>query len=324
MITYNRKELLRKCLAALGAQLQGEDRILVVDNASTDGTSALLDAEFPSLDRLSLPENVGGSGGFYEGMKWAFDQGFDLLWLMDDDGIPAPDCLAKLRENSDSRTVAVPLQQDSGGRMYGISAWRKRVVDVTPDIVGQTEPVAGPFLFSFVGPLVPRAVVEAVGLPIREFFIWFDDYEYSLRIIERADLRVVAVPDALFFHDMGTNARVVRFLGWRSVRSDTSPWKTYYGIRNPLYTILHKRKESQGADAVLRGPRAPAPHGHRLRPGAMETGEDVASGLSRRRDGAAGEAGGAVAGERWALGVGRWALGVGRWALGVGVACPLP
>ena len=137
VITFNRKALLRECLLALGPQLQPEDRILVVDNASTDGTSALLETEFPTLERLSLPENIGGSGGFYEGMKWAFEKGFDFLWLMDDDGRPDPDCLAKLRAAGDSRTVAVPLQQDSGGRMYGISAWRQRVVDVTPDVVGQ-------------------------------------------------------------------------------------------------------------------------------------------------------------------------------------------
>jgi rhamnopyranosyl-N-acetylglucosaminyl-diphospho-decaprenol beta-1,3/1,4-galactofuranosyltransferase len=244
VVTYNRKALLRECLAALQAQLRDEDEILVVDNASSDGTSELLDKEFPDVQRLTLPENVGGSGGFYEGMKWAYERGFDWLWLMDDDGRPAPDCLARLLAHRRPNTVIVPLQHDSGGRLYGIAKWQKRSIDVTAEIVAQKQPVIGSYLFAFVGPLVPRTAIEQVGLPNKDFFIWFDDAEYSLRLSSKG-VQVEVVPDALFFHNMGENARVVRFLGRRSIRSEFPPWKLYYGIRNPLYTLLRTRRDPQ-------------------------------------------------------------------------------
>lgn len=244
VITYNRKTILRECLAAIQAQLRDEDHLLVVDNASTDGTSGLLDEQFPDVQRLTLPKNIGSSGGLYEGMKWAYEHGFDWLWLTDDDGRPAPNCLEKLLEYRRPNAVIVPLQQDRKGRIYGIAAWRKRSIDVTADIVAQNQPVTGSFLFTWVGPLISRTVIDQAGFPNRDFFIWFDDYEYSLRVLSKS-IPIMVVPDALFFHDMGENARVVRFLGRRSIRSDFPPWKLYYGIRNPLYTLLRTRRNPQ-------------------------------------------------------------------------------
>jgi GT2 family glycosyltransferase len=86
VVTYNRRDLLRECLVSLQAQTHVPDTILVVNNASTDGTAQMLSAEFAQLEVLTLAENVGGAGGFHAGMKWAYEQGYDWLWLMDDDG----------------------------------------------------------------------------------------------------------------------------------------------------------------------------------------------------------------------------------------------
>ncbi len=243
VVTFNRKDLLRRCLLALQPQVGPDDRILVVDNLSTDGTRDMLDTEFPELERLDLPVNVGGAGGFNAGMRWGYERGFEHLWLMDDDGVPQSDCLQKLLEVEERPSVRVPIQRDSGGRLYGISAWRDRNVDVTEEIVSGGIPAVGRYMFSFVGPLIPRAVVDQVGYPNAEFFIWFDDYEYSLRIIDRTSIPVVALTDTTFHHDMGERSRVVRFLGKTSVRSDVAPWKIYYGIRNPLYTLTRQRKK---------------------------------------------------------------------------------
>lgn len=96
VVTYNRKELLRECLAALAAQTRPPDRVLVVDNASSDGTQAMVEAEYEEVELLALPTNQGGAGGFHEGMKRAHVDGAEWLWLMDDDTIPRPDALAEL------------------------------------------------------------------------------------------------------------------------------------------------------------------------------------------------------------------------------------
>lgn len=76
-----------------------------------------------------------------------------------------------------------------------------------------------------------------IGLPNKDYFIWFDDYEYALRIQRQTDAAIVAVPDALFFHDYGGVARHVRFLWKRIIRNPQPPWKTYYEARNQLYTF---------------------------------------------------------------------------------------
>lgn len=83
VVTYNRKELLRECLQALLNQTRPLDEIIVVDNASTDGTDQMIPEEFPQITHVRLPENIGGAGGFHEGMKLAYEKGHDWIWVMD-------------------------------------------------------------------------------------------------------------------------------------------------------------------------------------------------------------------------------------------------
>ena len=96
IVTYNRSEMLRRCLAALGEQTRPPDRILVVDNASTDGTASMLEREHPTVEVLRLTVNEGGAGGFHEGIRRAYESGMEWLWLMDDDTIPTPSALEEL------------------------------------------------------------------------------------------------------------------------------------------------------------------------------------------------------------------------------------
>jgi GT2 family glycosyltransferase len=243
VVAYNRQALLRECLLSLQAQTHVPDMILVVNNASTDGTAQMLSAEFAQLEVLTLAENVGGAGGFHAGMKWAYEQGYDWLWLMDDDGRAAPDCLEKLLAHARPNSVMVPVQRDSqSGRLYGISRWHKHQYDVTDEIMAQGQPVAGDFLFTFVGPLISRKIVEQIGLPNKDFFIWFDDHDYALRIQSQTKAEIIVVPDALFHHDFFGQTREVSFFGRRSQRSTQSAWKTYYGTRNQIYTLTRTRR----------------------------------------------------------------------------------
>ena len=84
-------------LDGLAGQTHEPDAVIVVDNASEDHTREVLEAHRGCrLQRIHLDTNTGGAGGFRAGCEAAYEQGFDRIWLMDDDVVPAPDCLAVL------------------------------------------------------------------------------------------------------------------------------------------------------------------------------------------------------------------------------------
>jgi len=237
VVAFNRCDKLRECLTHLQAQTRPLDAILVVNNASTDGTAAMVREEFPDVTVETLPENTGGAGGFHAGMKRAYEEGFDWLWIMDDDVLAAPDALEHMMAQSGEADVLVPLQRDSVGRFYGVTQWKSRSLDVTQSILTGKLPVRGAYGFSFAGPMIARRVMEAVGWPRAEFFIWFDDGEYALRV-EAARLRVRAVTNAVLQHDVGGTPQSRKFGGRKILRIVPPPWKLYYGARNTLFVLL--------------------------------------------------------------------------------------
>lgn len=233
VVTYNRKELLQRCLHSLQKQTRKPDHILVINNASTDGTLELLRIEFPKVDVLTLPENEGGAGGFYQGIKKAYEDKFDWIWLMDDDGVPDEECLSRLLTHVNTADVLVPVQLDSEGRRYGAGYWKGYAV---PAQLERTEGVMSMDLFTFVGPLIRTKVVQSIGFPRKDFFICSDDYEYALRI-RRARFRTVTVLDAIFYHDYGGRPIRVERFGRISVRNPQPAWKYYYDTRNSLLML---------------------------------------------------------------------------------------
>lgn len=119
VVTYNRIELLKECINSLQMQQSlvesaGDVQldILIVDNASNDGTHEWIDGLTAEKEfhALHLSENTGGAGGFYSGMKWAVEHGADYVWIMDDDTIPEEDALVKLL---DGMLEATTLQSES-------------------------------------------------------------------------------------------------------------------------------------------------------------------------------------------------------------------
>lgn len=188
IVTYNRKELLMECIAALIRQESGcRVDILVVDNASTDGTGEAVEAIYgDEVFYMNTGANLGGAGGFNLAMNWACEKGYDYCWVMDDDCIPASDALealsdadSRLRESGkeygflssriiwkDGSLCRMNIQRET---MYRpVKAWDKGLI-----------PIA---MASFVSMWIPTEIIRKIGLPIREFFIWTDDWEFSRRI----------------------------------------------------------------------------------------------------------------------------------------------
>ena len=229
VVTYNRLELLRQCLDALRAQSVPCD-ILIIDNASTDGTGAWAAGQ-SGLRYRNTGANLGGAGGFSTGIRWAAEEGYDRLWIMDDDTIPHPDALEKLLE-------ADMLLDGNYGWLSSVVLWRDgsfcRMNEQLPmRYCGESFPLLKYGLMraeraSFVSMFVRRETVLQVGLPIAEFFIWGDDAEFSRRISIRAGMPCYVVGQSQVLHATKNNdgmslatdadARIDRY--WYSYRNE--------------------------------------------------------------------------------------------------------
>ena len=246
VVTYNRAELLGRTLDGLAAQTHEPDAVIIVDNASTDHTREVLDAHRGlALQRIHLDSNTGGAGGFRAGVEAAYDQGFDRVWFMDDDVVPAPDCLAILMACDEACLMVV--REDTRGHLVEKSAtdfdltrpWsvrpkRASVETAYADRAGMPERVEIDVV-AFEGFLVRREVVAAIGLPDDSFFIFYDDADFALRA-RRAGYRIWAIRDAV----------LVRQLDFDQQHAlDT--WKGYYMYRN-LFAVHFRH----GTNALVR------------------------------------------------------------------------
>ena len=191
VVTYNRKELLSECLSALLEQTFPIERITVVDNASTDGTYEFLSergiAQRAELDYRLMDRNLGGAGGFYEGIKVAKEQSADWIWVMDDDTIPQRNSLEKLMDKvklyptagffascvkgSAGEPMNVPHVNDKP-TANGYCDWYMALERSLVKIKTAT----------FVSILINGLAVREYGLPCKDFFIWGDDIEYTTRL----------------------------------------------------------------------------------------------------------------------------------------------
>lgn len=244
VVTFNRLPLLQRLLPALEA-VAGLDEVLVVDNHSSDGTAGWLreraaTSAVPVLAR-SMESNVGGAGGFHEGLRWAVERGADLVWLMDDDGLPAPDCLAALlchQQDLDFWGPVVVDEADHGRLVFPIRLpGSARVVRSTAEAErAATDGLLRGIVIPFNGVLVTRDLVDRIGLPRAEFFIWGDDHEYRLRA-ERAGARVATVVRAQVLHPSVGNLGTPMAFGRTTYNDTPSDLKHYCMARNNLVNL---------------------------------------------------------------------------------------
>ncbi len=241
VVTYNRLALLQRLLKTL-ADVPHLDEVLVVDNASTDGTGEwLANLDGDRVLTRTLTHNTGGAGGFHDGLEWAVERGADLIWLMDDDGLPQPDCLALLLARADDLDFWGPVVVDEADPERLVFPIRlpggSRVVHAMTDVRRAADDgLIRDIVIPFNGVLVTRDLVERIGLPRAEFFIWGDDHEYRLRA-ERAGARVATVVDAEVRHpSVGALGTPMAF--GRTTYNDTpSDLKHYCMARNNLVNL---------------------------------------------------------------------------------------
>ena len=237
VVTFNRKELLKKNIDCLRKQSKPIHRIVVVNNGSTDGTHEWLDTQQDLF--VIHQDNVGGSGGFYTGIDYAFRSGADWIWCMDDDVFPRTTCLEELLKEAKDKSIGIlaPRRLMEGEifchdfQQYNLtnpfaSMYAKRLDN--PNVNAPVE-IKGT---AFEGPFIRREVVERIGLPNKDLFIFCDDTDYCLRSV-LAGFKIIYVPSALMdkqkFFSNNTWAE----------RNHKKKWKRYYQIRNSAYLNHH-------------------------------------------------------------------------------------
>lgn len=197
VLTYNRRELVLRCIKALLAQTHPLKSIIVIDNGSTDGTGEALAAlHNPLLNIVRIEENVGAARGFTYALDYAYATAkVDWAYMMDDDVIVEPTAVEELVKAYEHNFTApeqvgflVSQAVDGQGRANNVPH-----IDTRPRRAGEC-PDWGMYLDQGIvavrgspmsGMLMPRTTFEAFGNLNSEFIIWGEDLEYTLRITEQ-------------------------------------------------------------------------------------------------------------------------------------------
>jgi len=267
IVTWNRKQYVLELLASL-ATLDYPSYaydVLVIDNASNDGTAVAIKAAYPQVNLICNSENIGGTGGFNTGLQWAFEQPperYQYLWLLDNDVLvhhrALTELLALLEKQPDIALAGSTIMQldypwrinEMGAfidrnlgqlilnrHLETISLWQgcsvqellTTEVDLSKYLV-QCQPYMDVEYVAAASLLVRANVAKQAGL-WRDYFIHFDDVEWCLRIVDKKSHRIVVSAKSLVWH--------------LSAAAKVPTWVLYYDNRNVLDLL-----KAHGADAA--------------------------------------------------------------------------
>lgn len=261
VVTYNRKKLLVECLNAILEQSIKVSKIIVIDNNSTDNTYDYLKQQNLLKDELlyyKLEENIGGAGGFYEGIKKSQMFNPDWVWIMDDDTIPTQSCLKELITKKNKIAGKISYLASV---VYGINGESMNVPNINLSKSESLYPDWYRYLkygivkikeATFVSLLINNDAIKKVGYPVKDYFIWGDDIEYTLRLNEyygpsyfvgssvAIHKRKIAKSLSLIEE---TDLNRLKF-HYFMIRNNLINKKTYYGKKACLKFLLHKEKEA--------------------------------------------------------------------------------
>lgn len=229
IVTFNRRSLLERCIDALGRQSLPPTHIVVVDNGSDGAGEAVRTRGTIPIQLVLRPDNPGPAGGFADGIASARALGApDWLWLFNDDAWPEPPALERMVAGA--RSLQRPgllgpgYVADGGFRVAGGRWDHGRIHHATHVPAGS--PLFLADLVIFNGALLSGAAARSVALPRSEFWMMFEEWDYSLRVAEAGFTNAI-LPEPLVHHDWGGSAAGRR---------------AYYQTRNHLLMVRARRK----------------------------------------------------------------------------------
>jgi glycosyltransferase involved in cell wall biosynthesis len=258
--TFNDADIIDRTVEAVRRQTRPVDAILIVDNASSDGT-----LEQPSVKHATVlrqSENTGTSGAVYTGLQFAIEQNYDWIWVFDADSTPEPDALEKLLD----LYASWPEAQQNETAFLACTHYN--VEDGVPQLAG----IFGKYGFTRADPnpqarhypchvciwsgcLYRVAAVRQIGLPNADYVLDWGEGEYGYRVM-RAGYKGFICLDAVLQHNirgyMSLNTVKLVKLGpatWKV--TEFAPIRCYYYCRNPVYFALYDG--TRGRIWLLRG-----------------------------------------------------------------------
>ena len=247
IVTYNRETLLRECVSRAFHQTVQAESIIIVNNASTDGTKEYLEGlrkQSGIYDIINLPRNIGGAGGFAKGIEIAAEKDVECVLIIDDDAMVAENYMELLLQARQSH----PQYRAFAGAVQvrgKVDVFHRRSVSKAGMLFknyGEEVYKAPCFeceIASFCGMVLDADLIRQIGIPHAGYFIWHDDAEYSLRV--RKYSRFLVVTGAVLDHKTKPNDAVY------PRRYD---WKEYYAVRN---RILLMREHGTAVDKAING-----------------------------------------------------------------------
>lgn len=251
--TFNDADIVDRSIEALLRQTRPVDGILVVDNASTDGT-----LEQPSVKQATVlrhSENGGTSGAVHSGFRFALEQGYDWIWVFDADSTPEPDALEKLLElyagfspglrEETAFLACLPYNVQDGIPTHGAVYHQRGFSRAVPDPKLRYYPCN---ITIWSGCLYRLAAVRRIGLPNADYLLDWGEYEYAYQVM-KAGYKAFIHQDAVLHHNIrGTTSLVfieVKLGPFSLTFYEFPPIRCYYLCRNMFYFTLYDFKEGR-------------------------------------------------------------------------------
>ncbi|MBV9791509.1 MAG: glycosyltransferase family 2 protein [Chloroflexi bacterium] len=240
LVNYNGMRFMPDCLASLQQMGEPQAKIVVVDNASTDGSAAWVAEHYPSVALIQLPTNGGVTGGNNAGIEWCLANGCDYILLLNNDTVVEPDFLQHLLLHTDARTMTVPRvyfydnRQLLNSHIGHFDFWRGVNVQY---LYGKPESASSRqmqqvTMASTCAMLIPKAIIDEVGIMDDAYFLYYDDTDFIARAVKHGAV-IKYIPEAVIYHRESSSSG-----GWA-----ISPLSMYYNTRNRLYFMFKHQQQ---------------------------------------------------------------------------------